>query len=153
MQAKLRAYSLGYQGMTIDAYVSVLKSNGVNVVVDVRETPWSYKRGFSKKPLSERLLAEGIFYIHLKSAGNPSKNRKLGLQSHEVIDLYRQHLEENLQCLSEIQILLEQSSEQSVCLLCFEQRPHECHRTVILDKMAELDERIITCHLDWRAAA
>jgi uncharacterized protein (DUF488 family) len=138
-------YSLGYQGMTLDTYMSLLKANGVSVVIDVRETPWSYKPGFSKKPLAERLEANGITYVHLKSAGNPSRNRKLGLSPQSVIDLYKKHLDYYPECLEEIYKLITDASG-SVCLLCFEEQAHDCHRKVILDRLAETKD-FVACHL------
>jgi uncharacterized protein (DUF488 family) len=148
MADALRAYSLGYEGMSLDRYVEVLKDHGISVVIDVRETPWSYKRGFSKKPLAERLSSEGILYVHLKSAGNPSRNRKMGLPQHKVIALYKKHLEINPSCLSEIfHLITEASHVGGACLLCFEQKPHECHRKVILDKLAGQNCELTICHL------
>src|ERR1700744_1879783 len=148
MSSALRAYSLGYEGISIDRYIEVLKSHSISVVVDVRETAWSYKPGFSKKPLAERLTAEGISYIHLKSAGNPARNRKMGLPQQEVIQRYKEHLDRDPSCLSEIFDLIEGASQDgAVCLLCFEQKPHECHRKVILDKLSEQNQTLMTCHL------
>jgi uncharacterized protein (DUF488 family) len=149
MANTLRAYSLGYEGMSLDGYVEVLKANKITVVIDVRETPWSYKPGFSKKPLSERLQADGICYVHVKSAGNPSRNRKMGLPQHKVIDLYKKHLDQDPRCLAEIYDLITMTGG-SVCLLCFEQAPHDCHRKVILDRIAEHRRNLMTCHLTGR---
>ena len=55
--------------MNLDRYVDVLKSHKISIVIDVRETPWSYKPGFSKKPLAERLDAEGISYLRFSPSG------------------------------------------------------------------------------------
>jgi len=154
MSIRLRAYSLGYEGITLDRYVQVLKSHKISVVIDVRETPWSYKPGFSKKPLSERLEAEQISYVHLKAAGNPSKHRKMGLPQEEVIQLYKEHLEANLSCLGPIyDIIRLNRGDGAVCLLCFEEKPHDCHRKVILDRLAEQTGGLMTCHLNAREAA
>jgi uncharacterized protein (DUF488 family) len=143
-----RAYSLGYQGMSLEQYVEILKANNVAMVIDVRETPWSYKPGFSKKPLSERLEANGIAYVHVKSAGNPSANRKMGLPQAEVIERYKQHLENNPGCLDEIyELMVNRAWDGAVCLLCFEERPHDCHRKVILDKLTERRGALTACHL------
>ena len=106
MNSPLRAYSLGYEGISLDRYVELLKANGIEVLVDVRETPWSFKRGFTKQALSERLSSIGIRYVHVKSAGNPSRNRKLGLPQQSVIDLYKLHLDANPECLREIRDLI-----------------------------------------------
>ncbi len=143
-----RAYSLGYQGMSLEEYVEVLKANNVALVIDVRETPWSYKPGFSKKPLSEGLEANGIAYVHVKSAGNPSANRKMGLPQSEVIERYKQHLENNPSCLDEIyDLMVNRAWDGAVCLLCFEEKPHDCHRKVILDKLSEKRGALIARHL------
>jgi uncharacterized protein (DUF488 family) len=149
MSTSLRAYSLGYEGISLDRYVEVLKSHQISLVIDVRETPWSYKPGFSKKPLSERLESEQISYIHLKAAGNPSKNRKMGLPQQQVIQLYKEHLESEPSCLETIYGLIREKHRQgAVCLLCFEEKPHDCHRKVILDTLAEQTGTLITCHLN-----
>jgi uncharacterized protein (DUF488 family) len=148
MKKVVSVYSLGYEGITLDDYVEHLKSHNITMVVDVRETPWSYKKGFSKKPLSERLKQEGIGYAHVKSAGNPSKNRKLGLPQEEVISLYRKHLESDPSCLAEIDaLILTAEPSGGVCLLCFERKPHDCHRKVILDKLLDRNARLVVRHL------
>jgi uncharacterized protein (DUF488 family) len=147
MTNAIRAYSLGYEGISLDRYVEILKENEITAVVDVRETPWSHKRGFSKKPLSERLEAEGIFYLHVKSAGNPSRNRKMGLPQHSVIELYKEHLDANPSCLDQIYNLIK-SLPGAVCLLCFEREPSDCHRKVILDRIVQKRSRnVMSCHL------
>jgi uncharacterized protein (DUF488 family) len=148
MARGLQVYSLGYEGVSIDRYIELLKAHDIAVVVDVRETPWSFKRGFSKRPLTERLNIEGISYVHVKSAGNPSRNRKMGLPQQKVIALYKKHLEVNPSCLMEISTVIAAAAQSGgVCLLCFEQKPHDCHRKVILDKLMEQNARLIVRHL------
>jgi uncharacterized protein (DUF488 family) len=148
MERVAPVYSLGYEGISLDHYVDQLKSHNITMVVDVRETPWSYKKGFSKKPLSDRLKQEGIDYVHLKSAGNPSKYRKQGLPHEEVISLYRKHLDSDPSCLTEIDaLILTAAPSGGVCLLCFERKPRDCHRKVILDKLTERNTWLVVRHL------
>jgi uncharacterized protein (DUF488 family) len=142
-----KVFSLGYEGKSLDEYVRLLKAHGIGLVADVRETPWSFKKGFSRTPLSERLAAEGIQYVHVKSAGNPSRHRKQGLPQTEVIELYKRHLDANPDCLDEISALIEGCDEGEVCLLCFENKPHDCHRKVILDRLVSKGE--LTSHHIW----
>ena len=79
------------------------------------------QKGFSKKPLQERLASEGIGYVHLKSAGNPSRNRKAGLPSDQVIARYREHLDADSSCLEEVLLEVRRyAAEGGVCLLCYE---------------------------------
>jgi uncharacterized protein (DUF488 family) len=54
----------------------------VDVLVDVRETAWSHKPGFSKRGLEGALRVHGIAYVHARFAGNP-KGLRVGAASHE----------------------------------------------------------------------
>jgi hypothetical protein len=91
----LNIYTLGYQGVDVDSYVSKLKDAGVGIVADVRETPWSHKRGFCKNILSGALSKAGIDYVHVKSAGNPKENRRTAPDLAECLRRYRIYLDEN----------------------------------------------------------
>lgn len=53
----IKIHTLGYQGISLQEYIDLLVSKGINIVIDVREHAWSYKRGFSKSPLSKALDA------------------------------------------------------------------------------------------------
>jgi uncharacterized protein (DUF488 family) len=88
----LNLYTLGYQGVDVSTYVEKLKAVGVGVVADVRETPWSHKRGFCKNILSSELSKAGIDYIHLKSAGNPKENRRTAPDLAECLKRYKHYL-------------------------------------------------------------
>ena len=67
--------SVGYQQRTLEELLELLQSYNVNVLVDVRLTPISRKRGFSKTALSNALSAVGIEYRHERELGNPKDNR------------------------------------------------------------------------------
>ncbi|MHB1329333.1 MAG: DUF488 family protein [Gemmatimonadales bacterium] len=47
--------TIGYEKRSLDEFSELLRSSGVEVVLDVRETAWSHKPGFSKLPF---ILAE-----------------------------------------------------------------------------------------------
>jgi uncharacterized protein (DUF488 family) len=50
---KLRQLStIGYEGVSIDAFIATLKAAKVTLLLDVRELPISRRRGFSKTALS-----------------------------------------------------------------------------------------------------
>ncbi|MGN6317380.1 DUF488 family protein [Trinickia sp.] len=40
--------TIGYEGLDIDAFISLLSENGIETVVDIRELPLSRKPGFSE---------------------------------------------------------------------------------------------------------
>jgi uncharacterized protein (DUF488 family) len=135
----MKIFTLGYQGSSLTTYAAALADAGINIVVDVRETPWSYKPGFSKAPLSNYLGSEGIQYIHVKSAGNPSKNRKTAKNIKECLTRYRDHLALHPECLDELSKLITAAwkRKQKVCLTCFERHAHECHRSILLEELVK----------------
>ena len=133
----LNLYTLGYQGVDVDAYVQKLKAVGVGIVADVRETPWSHKRGFCKNILSTELSKAGIEYIHVKSAGNPKANRRTAPDLAECLRRYRVYLAGNPTGVTDlIQVIrMAASRKRSVCLTCFEKDVNDCHRSILVDAM------------------
>ncbi len=71
-----KLFTIGYEGRDIDEFVSLLKDNGITRLIDVREIPFSRKKGFSKSRLNERLQNENIDYVHIKALGSPSEIRE-----------------------------------------------------------------------------
>ena len=126
---------IGYQGRTIDELVERLRARSVATVIDVRELPWSRHAEFSKKALAERLAREGIRYVHVRAAGNPRENRKSGATSEEILARYREHLARTPGVLEEI---LAAASGEPAALLCYEADVAECHRSVLLERLAAL---------------
>jgi hypothetical protein len=133
----LDLYTLGYQGVDVNTYVRKLKAAGVGIVADVRETPWSHKRGFCKNALSSELSKAGIDYIHVKSAGNPKENRRTAPDLTECLRRYTHYLRENPAGINDlVQVVrIAASSNRTVCLTCFEKDVHDCHRSILVDAM------------------
>jgi uncharacterized protein (DUF488 family) len=133
----LNIYTLGYQGVDVDLYVSRLKTAGVGIVADVRETPWSHKRGFCKNILSSELSKAGIEYVHVKSAGNPKENRRTAPDLAECLRRYRFYLDENPAGVTELIDIVRTAAlrNRAVCLTCFEKEADDCHRSILLEAM------------------
>ena len=123
--------------MDVDCYVSKLKAAGVGIVADVRETPWSHKRGFCKNILSGELSKAGIDYVHVKSAGNPKENRRTAPDLAECLRRYRIYLDENPTGITDLidVIRTAASRNRTVCLTCFERDADDCHRSILVDAM------------------
>jgi len=138
----MRVFTLGYEGVSLEAYVRTLVDNGVGIVLDVRETPWSRKPGFSKVELEAALARAGIRYAHVRAAGNPSEIRKSG--SDDVLALYGEYLEAHPKIVDELLVLVEQDR---ACLTCYESLPSHCHRSVLTDALASRRPDLEVVHL------
>lgn len=128
-------YTTGYQGQTIETFVAGLRDAGIELVIDVRKVPMSRKPGFAKKTLARNLAAEGIDYTHIDALGTPGHLRDEVRRTKDYaafFEAYRAHLQTEEQALLETLPLLD---ERRCCLLCFEQRPAECHRTVVAQEL------------------
>ncbi len=136
---QLNLYTLGYQGVDVDTYVQTLKAAGVGIVADVRETPWSHKRGFCKNILSTELSKAGIEYVHVKSAGNPKENRRTAPDLVECLKRYQGYLQKNPAGVTDlIQVVRTAASRnRTVCLTCFEKDVHDCHRSILVSAMSK----------------
>ena len=132
------ALGVGYEGRDICAFVAELVEHGVTRVVDVRLTPISRKRGFSKTALRDALHDAGITYEHHKALGNPKDNRPGFRGSQQELDeakaRYAQLLAE-----PDAQTALDDVSTyaetERIAVLCFEADQHRCHRDVVLSEI------------------
>jgi uncharacterized protein (DUF488 family) len=130
------AYTMGYEGTDIDKFVASLQAAGVNMLADVRAIALSRKKGFSKTALRSRLEAEGIAYIHFVELGDPKAGRDAARAGKfdEFRRIYSMHLD-SAKAIGALRVLEEAALTNSVCLLCFERDPRNCHRTIVADRL------------------
>ena len=131
--APKRLHTLGYEKRTLEAFLAILGEAGIDVVVDVRDTPWSHKPGFSQKPLAAALAAANIQYLHARFAGNPKALRSRAADEADALRLYADHLARHPEILDQLDALLDPmlASGHRVCMICFERDPAHCHRGVL----------------------
>jgi uncharacterized protein (DUF488 family) len=130
-------YTLGYEGISLEAYINKLIKNDVKLLCDVRKNPLSRKFGFSYKTLNNLLPKVGIDYIHIPQLGIES-NKRQDLDSQEsykkLFDEYETTLPDREEALN--QVLALQKKYQRIALTCFEKSHHECHRHCVSDYLA-----------------
>ncbi len=125
--------TIGYEGRTIDRFLTVLLRAGVTLLCDVRRNPVSRKYGFSKKTLKHACEAIHIRYEHLPRLGIPSELRH-NLHSQAQYDqLFRAYESDSLSNEGEsiLRISTWIQSTPCVALVCFERHPEQCHRRVV----------------------
>lgn len=134
----LAIYTIGYEGWGFDLWVEALMSHGVRTVVDVRELPLSRRPGWSKKALGEKLAERGLGYVHMRALGTPGPLRhglKDGtLSFSEFAPQFRQLLAERPE---ELDALLQLARSQPVALMCWEEDPARCHRSLVAEALTD----------------
>jgi uncharacterized protein (DUF488 family) len=137
-----RIYSLGYEGMTLDALVDRLAGARVSVLVDVRLNPISRKPGFARRRLSEALAAAGIGYVHEKELGNPPDNRDSFRVGDGEAGRSRMRSILDNRAGDALDRVVELASSRRIAVLCVERDAHCCHREVITEMAVERDPAI-----------
>jgi uncharacterized protein (DUF488 family) len=130
-------FTIGYEKRSIDDLIWLLRTRGIERVVDVRLTPASRRPDFSKKRLSSALEAAGIAYEHRGALGNPPAIRDLYLAGDAELGhkRFREHLGNGASAaLDEFAMSL---TDETVALLCLERDPYQCHRSVVASIAAE----------------
>lgn len=124
-------FTIGYEGLSLEAYINRLIINDVHILCDVRKNAYSQKYGFSKLQLETACKGVGIKYVHVSQLGIESDKRR-DLRSQRDYDLLfdeyeRTTLKSNTEALDYVRNLIR--TEKRVALTCFEKDPKQCHRS------------------------
>lgn len=132
---KSTLYTIGYEKRTIDEFVELLLEAGVHLLVDVRETAWSHKPGFSKTALTVALGSAGIEYRHAPFAGNPKALREATGDHAACLAAYASLLRRRPSIVERFEELLAPYMREGagVAIMCFERHPGDCHRAILAE--------------------
>lgn len=124
-------FTIGYEGLSLEAYINRLIINDVHILCDVRKNAYSQKYGFSKSQLETACKGVGIKYVHVPQLGIESDKRR-DLRSQRDYDLLfdeyeKTTLKNNTEALDYVRNLIR--TEKRVALTCFEKDPNQCHRS------------------------
>jgi uncharacterized protein (DUF488 family) len=137
-----RLFTIGYEGLSLEAYVTQLILKDIKVLCDVRKNAYSRKFGFSKTLLQKACAGVGIKYVHIPELGIESEKRQeLKTQSDYncLFDDYETtSLKKNWNYLNIIVNLL--NVEGRVALTCFEKSPLMCHRSRVAKAVLSLPQ-------------
>jgi uncharacterized protein (DUF488 family) len=133
-------YTIGYEGISLEAYFNKLIKNDVKVLVDVRSNPLSMKFGFSKTLLKKFCENLNIHYLHVPEVGIRSEQRQqLNSQADydKLFNTYKKrNLTETVTQQQQILALLEEKGR--IALTCFEANICQCHRKHLAEAITRL---------------
>jgi hypothetical protein len=127
-------FTIGYEGISFEAYTNRLLENDVHLVCDVRKNPFSRKFGFSKSIMLNLLQKIGIEYQHIPELGIVSaarKNLKTKADYSKLFLDYQTSLPQRKDALKQLIDLLE--NYKRIAITCFEKEHQMCHRHCISD--------------------
>ncbi|SDB64323.1 DUF488 domain-containing protein [Belnapia rosea] len=130
-------FTIGYEETVPGRLIETLHGAGVSTLVDVRALANSRKPGFAKTALSAALAEAGIGYEHVKALGTPAEGRaavRAGRPA-EMRRIFGAHLA-GLEAQAALAGLANRVARETICLLCLEADPAQCHRTLVAEAIA-----------------
>jgi uncharacterized protein (DUF488 family) len=126
--------TIGHSNHPIERFLDLLRAGGVELLIDVRSMPYSRRfPHFGRERLSRALAEAGIDYLHEGSALGGKPEGGGGYDQLAARPAFQQALYR----------LIEQAQGRTVCLMCAEKEPLDCHRTVLVSRrLAERDVAI-----------
>jgi uncharacterized protein (DUF488 family) len=133
-------YTIGYEGISLEAYFNKLIKNDVKVLVDVRSNPLSMKFGFSKTLLKKFCENLSIHYLHIPEVGIRSEQRQQLNSQADYDKLFNTYKKRNLtETLTQQQQILALLKEKGrIALTCFEANICQCHRKHLAEAITRL---------------
>jgi uncharacterized protein (DUF488 family) len=146
----MKLYTIGFTQKTAQEFFTLLKTNHVRRLADIRLRPDGQLAGFAKRddlPYFLENLADGCTYVHLPLLA-PTK---------EILDGY--HGDRNwLHYMVLFEALLDERGIPSgldrdefdrlpTCLLCSEPTPEKCHRRLVAERLAGAWPDVEVIHL------
>jgi uncharacterized protein (DUF488 family) len=128
-------YTIGHSTHPIERFVALLQQHGIELLVDVRSTPFSrFNPQFNRAGLGQSLATVGIRYEFLGEelgarSNDPAcfENGRVSYARLAATPLFRRGLER----------LREAARSQRVAMMCAEREPLDCHRTILVARELE----------------
>ena len=117
--------TIGHSNHPIERFVALLKAGGVERLVDVRSMPWSRRfPQFGRERLAKSLAEAGIAYAWEGEALGGKPKAGGGYDALAARPEFKEAIGR----------LIADRAETSLCLMCAEKEPLDCHRTVLVSR-------------------
>ncbi len=134
----MKVFTIGFTKKSARRFFEMLRKSGANRIVDVRLNNVSQLAGFAKKDDLAYFLKEicGMDYVHLLELA----------PTQEMLDEYKKRrgdwktYETRFLALMKQRRIEETLSRDAIadgCLLCSEDKPHQCHRRLVAEYLKQ----------------
>jgi uncharacterized protein (DUF488 family) len=128
-------YTIGHSTHPIERLVELLQRHGIQVLADVRSTPFSrFNPQFNRASLGHSLAAAGIRYEFMGEelgarTNDPTcfENGRVSYARLAATSLFQRGLAR----------LREMARTERVAMMCAEREPLDCHRTILISRELE----------------
>lgn len=144
----MKVFTIGFTKKNAQRFFELLRGSGARRVVDVRLNNVSQLAGFAKKDDLAFFLKEicGMEYIHLPALAptqemlDEYKKQRGDWQTYETrfLELMKQR---------RIEEMIPREAVADGCLLCSEDKPHQCHRRLVAEYLKQHWGNVEVSHL------
>lgn len=131
-------YTIGHSTHPMEEFVSMLRAQGIDCVVDVRTVPGSrHNPQFGREQLGESLQGIGIGYSWMKSLGGLRHTTKASPNLGWRNSSFRGYADymQTAEFSVAVDELIALASAHVVAIMCAEAVPWRCHRSLIGDAL------------------
>ncbi len=139
-------FTVGCSNQSFERFASLLETNHIQVVVDVRSTPFSnYTPQFNQEPLKGRLKLRKLHYLYMGQEFGARRAEQSAYVEGRVC----------FECVFDLQAFkqgvarLEKGLARGLrlCLMCTEKDPIDCHRTIMITRFLSRHFNIPITHI------
>jgi uncharacterized protein (DUF488 family) len=127
-------FTIGHSNHSLERFIGLLKSNNIDVLVDIRSHPVSrFSPHFNKRRLEEAVKASGMKYVFLgkELGGRPEASEFYDEGAGVLYD----RLADSALFLLCINRLMKGIKSYRAALMCGEEDPVKCHRRVLVGRV------------------
>jgi uncharacterized protein (DUF488 family) len=137
-KTKLTVYTIGHSTRPLDEFIGLLRSNGIQRVIDIRTVPKSrHNPQFNRETLAPSLRAARIGYVHLKKLGGLRHARpdSVNLGWHNASFRGFADYMQTPEFAEGVERAVKLARLKPSALMCAEAVPWRCHRSLVADAM------------------
>lgn len=127
-------FSIGHSTQSPEAFISLLRQYGIEVVADVRTSPFSrFNPHFNRRDLQLGLAEAGIQYVFLGAelGGRPDRDEFYDPDGHVLYG----RMAETAEFVAGLERLLDGAKRFRVAMMCSEENPADCHRFLLITRV------------------
>lgn len=130
----LRLWSIGHSNHELGSFAALLRAHDIEVVADVRSSPWSrFAPQFNREALERSLARDGSEYVFLGTelGGRPEGEEFYDDEGHVLYGAvaetpWFQHGVGSLEAIA---------AERRLAMMCSEEDPTDCHRRLLVTRV------------------
>lgn len=131
-------HTIGHSTRSVDEFIRILKSFGIQLLADIRTVPRSRRNPqYDQQALRELLIANRTAYIHLPDLGGLRRPKKDSINTAWENASFRGYADymQTDEFAAAIDNLISLAAQNTTVIMCAEAVPWRCHRSLVGDAL------------------